>query len=178
MVTGIDASITTVTPGTTIRAADAMANWNALNANGVSNDGGLITTDNAGGLTAVGLKTTGGGLLVYNITPYLIISNITINAGNTNNYTCAGVGGIPSGVKGVYLAIAANATNAGNILQFAPHSGTVGIYPQLGTFQATGAGGTIFAGIYVPVDASGGFDVKTSGTGSCTLTAYINAYTA
>lgn len=48
MSTGIGASITTLTNGTTANASDVMSSLNSLNSNGVSNDGGHIQTDGSG----------------------------------------------------------------------------------------------------------------------------------
>src|ERR1700726_4152445 len=57
MSSGIGASLTTFSSGTTIASAAANANFSALNTGGVGNDSGTITTSGTGILTVVGLVT-------------------------------------------------------------------------------------------------------------------------
>ncbi len=176
MVTGIDAPITTVTAGTTIRAADAMANWNALNSNGVSNDGGLITTDNAGGLTAVSLHTTGGGLITYLVTPILIENNITLNSGNTVTPTCTGIGSIPSGAKAVELNVLFTPSAHGTAVVFAPHgtSWNAGLQPLIG--EAANATDLVGGQATVTLDANGKIDITALNGNALNLYVGIYAY--
>lgn len=160
MTAGIGASLTTVSPGTTIRSADAMANWNAINNAGVSNDGGSITTG-SGIITAVGLRATNGGTLDYFISPVLILSNVTINQNATNTSTYTNTGGIPSGAKAVHLAFAFTTAALNAHAQFTPHGSTISDteYPQTDPRQTSSS--TVTKGAFcVPVDANGQIDIK------------------
>lgn len=56
MPTGIGASIVTLTNGTTANAPDVMSSLNAINAAGISNDSGNITTNGSGILALPGLS--------------------------------------------------------------------------------------------------------------------------
>jgi len=62
MPTGIGASLTSASPGTTIASATYNSNQNALNNAGISNDSGSISTNGSGVLTAVGLVAGNSGL--------------------------------------------------------------------------------------------------------------------
>lgn len=61
---GIGASIVTLTNGTTANAPDVLNSLNSLNSNGVSNDGGAISTDGSGNISATAFKPSGGGTLL------------------------------------------------------------------------------------------------------------------
>lgn len=54
---GINASLITFTPGTTISSSQVNANFQALAQNGVNNDGGLITTDGMGNIATTAAFT-------------------------------------------------------------------------------------------------------------------------
>ena len=100
-----------------------------------------------------------------------------INAGATNTYTATGGSTtVPTGAKGVWLNVSANANTVGNYIQFAPHGGTLGLYPVVGNFQATGGGGSINTAFLLPVDASGQIDIKSNGSGTCQMNVYIYGY--
>lgn len=79
MSSGIGASITNLSNGTVANAPDVLSSLNALNAAGVSNDGGLITTSGAGIMTLAGLIANGA------IAPNA--PSTTINGGNTGTAT-------------------------------------------------------------------------------------------
>jgi hypothetical protein len=61
MTTGINATITTLSPNTTARAEDVMASLNSLNSSGVSNDG-VISTNGSGTMTLVKVAMTTGSI--------------------------------------------------------------------------------------------------------------------
>lgn len=67
------ANILNFANGTTEDGPSVTANDNQLKTNGVNNDGGLITTDGLGVLTALGFKTSSGTLpLISKFGPYTI----------------------------------------------------------------------------------------------------------
>jgi len=105
--------------------------------------------------------------------PYSLASNVTINSGVTNTYTCTGgATGATAGATAILLAGYFNAATLYSYLQFAPHSGSLGQYMSWGNIQVTGINGTINASGLVPCDGSGKIDVKAN-TGNCTVTLYI-----
>lgn len=175
MPSGIGASLTTLTNGTTANAPDVMADLNAINNGGVSNDGGAITTDGAGNETATSYSTANGVIrgMFFLGSPYHLTSSVVINVGSTNTYTATGgATGVPAGAKAVLMEVVANASNSGNYINFGPHGGiNVGL-PTIGNF----AGATINHSFIVPVDVNGQIDVKSNGTGTTTVDSYIYGY--
>jgi hypothetical protein len=171
MVTGIDASITSITDGTTAHASDVIASLNSLNSNGVSNDSGLITTDNAGGLTVVSVSNAQGiirGMFALT-TPYLLYNGGSINNSIVDTKTCTGVGEpvIPSGTKFVLISFFYVSSTVGAFLLAYPHGATVSNnsnYPLLSQIQVSNqsTAGTAI----VPLDSGGQMDIKASG--NCT----------
>lgn len=67
MPTGINATIVSLTNGTTANAPDVMSSLNSLNTNGVSNDGGNITTDGSGNMTVKSASFTHGRLTQFTV---------------------------------------------------------------------------------------------------------------
>lgn len=156
------ATITTLTNGTTANASDVMASLNSLKNNGINNDGGTITTDGSGGITAVKFSTANGQIrgTFLLATPYHLTTNPTISAGSTTTLTCTGgATGVPSGAKAVLIGIGIfSNTSGGGYVQGAPHGGTFGQYwglsgPVAGQYTV---GGMVIA----PVDSNGQIDVK------------------
>lgn len=99
----------------------------------------------------------------YIISPYLLVNNININSGVTNNYTCTGVGGITSGAKAVLLAYYYSSAATNTFVAFTPH-GTAysnGNYPASNPV-ATGSGIGNAGSFIVPLDGSGKIDVAVS----------------
>jgi hypothetical protein len=178
MVTGIDASITSITDGTTAHATDVIASLNSLNANGVSNDGGLITTDNAGTITAVGFSATGpGGLEYFLMTPYQILNNVTINAGSTNTYTCTGVGTptVPSEAKGIIVGGYFASTGNGAYLQLFPHGVTITNISDYPLWIVQGANNTSYGQARIRL-VSGQIDIKAVNTQCTGINISIHGY--
>lgn len=176
MTTGIGATITTLTDGTTAHAADVMASLNSLNSNGVSNDGGQITTG-GGNLTAVSLHTTGGGALIYIFATTVLISNDSIGSGSTKTYTCVGVGSVPTGAKAVLLSYYYTSSAGNTFAAFTPHGTayTTGNAPASDPATSTSAIGNAGAFI-VPLDATGKIDVAASNGAISGLYIYLYGY--
>lgn len=162
------ASITAFVDGTTADGPTVSTNDQNLKTWGVNNDG-LITTDGSGGLTAVGLRATnGGGLIYFLTTPYLLLNNVTLNNATGGPYTCTGVGTpvIPSGAIGVLICSYFTSTATGAFLNFAPHGATIthpSDYPIIGTSEVATS---TPSGMVIVSLASGQIDVKA--TGNCT----------
>lgn len=174
------ASLTTLTNGTTANAPDVLGNDQALKTNGVNNDGGLIITDGAGSLVAVGLHATGdASLITFLTTPYQFVLNDSINSGSTKNYTLTGVGTpiVPSGARGALITVYYSSTTVGAFLQACPHGATIANtsdYPVLGVVQVSGV--TMTMTTLVALDANGKIDLKAN-TGNCTsISGSINGY--
>lgn len=91
--------------------------------------------------------------------PYMLASNATINSGSTNNYTCTGVGGVPSGALGVWLNIFYTPSAAGTSCEVTPHgtSWAAGQYPLVGS--AANGTNVVCGQILTALDGSGKIDV-------------------
>lgn len=155
MTTGINATITTLTDGTTAHAGDVMASLNSLNSNGVSNDGGNIQTDGSGNIIWAGKlgKSSVGDVM-----------DATVNGGNDTVLKSRGTGSIDF------------QQGSSNVAQFTLASGTAALQlSDAGTFKPVvyvdAAHETILqmannSGVKVFVkDAAGGalFSIDTSG---------------
>jgi hypothetical protein len=121
----------------------------------------LITSDHAGGLTAVKFSTANGQVrgTYFLATPFQITTNPTLTSGSTNTYTCAGGGtGVPSGAVAVIINAQITSSSAGAYALAGPHGATLAFnYPIVGLIQTANAyaAGTII----VPL-ASSQIDVK------------------
>lgn len=178
MPTGIfGASLVTLTNGTTANASDVNSSLSSLKSNGVNNDGGLISTDSAGGITAVKFSTANGQIrgIFLLATPYHIFTNPTLNSGTTRTDTYTGGStGVPSGAKAVIMGIGIFASVAGGYVQGVPHGGTFGQYWGLSGPVASQytVGGMVIA----PVDSNGQIDLKASGANIVLQDWYIYGY--
>lgn len=170
MTTGINATITNLTNGTTANAPDVLASLNSLNSNGVSNDGGKISTDGNGNITA-----TAGQLRNVSIlpTPYHLTTNPTINSGTTTNLTCTGGStGVPSGAIAVLLGIGIFANTANGYIWVYPTGATAGQY-----FGLTGVGTSYTVGFAIaPLSSGGQITVKANASNIVLQDWYIFGY--
>jgi hypothetical protein len=105
---------------TTASATDVMTSLNNLNNGGISNDG-VISTDGSGNI-----NTPKGQLRnVSIITPFTLMTNPTINAGNTASYTGSGGStGVPTSATAIFVG-------------YSFTCGTVGAYANIGPLGAT-----------------------------------------
>jgi len=117
---------------TTANASDVMSSLNSLRTNGVNCDGGTITTDGSGNLTAVGFNKGSNVMnsVIFMGTPYHLTTNPTVNNGSTTNLTCTGgATGVPTGAKGVILQVGIfSVTAQGASIQIYPTGATAGQY--------------------------------------------------
>jgi hypothetical protein len=169
------ATITNLVAGTTIVAADVLASLNSLKSNGVNCDGGLVTTDNSGGITAVKFSTANGQIrgTFFLATPYHMFGNPTLNSGTTRTDTYTGGStGVPSGAKAVLLGIGIFANTANGYLQIYPAGGTAGQGPGI-----TGVGTSYTVSSCVcPVDGSGQITLKAVSSNIVLQDWYIYGY--
>jgi hypothetical protein len=149
MGSGIGASLTTFSPGTTIASSPANSNFSALNAGGISNDG-IITTTGSGNIVQANARST------YFIAPYQLVNNATYNAGTTYTVTCTGVGGVPAGASGVLVEGYLYPTAAAQQLNFYPHGSTASGYPQ----KIAPSTNPYDFQFVMPLDATGNMDIK------------------
>src|SRR5260370_30421080 len=105
---------------------DVIGDLNALNAAGISNDGGLTSTDGAGNITAANGLLRNVSILAK---PYHLTTNPTVLNGNTSTLTCTGGStGVPTGAIAVFLGIGISCATAGGNVLIAPHGGSLGQY--------------------------------------------------
>lgn len=154
---------------------DVMSSLNSIVSNGINNDGGAITTDGSGHITAA------NGILrnvTFLATPYHLYTNPTVNSGATRTDTVTGVGGIPSGIVAIILCVNLYSVTAGGTCQIYPTGGTPGQYnnftPQwAANNQYTGMGITV-----VPVSGAGQITVKAVNQNMVLSDWYIFGYIA
>lgn len=170
------ATITNLVNGTTANASDVLASLNSLKANGINCDGGQITTDGSGGMTAVKFSTANGQIrgVFFLATPYQLTTNPTLNSGNTNTYPVTGGStGVPSGAVAVLLAMGIFANTANGYITMAPHGGSLadGPYPSI-----TGIGTAYTRGSCICPVSGGQIDVKANGSNIVLQSWYIYGY--
>lgn len=140
-----------------------------------------ITTYNSGnppGIDAPWLDALGAQVeyvySTYFITPYMLENNTTITSGSTVTHTCTGVGGVPSGAKGILANLWFLGSALGTYATVTPH-GTAEVtanYPAVGTCQNTSYYNT---GSFIAVlDGSGKIDV--SAVGGNLMGLYLQMY--
>jgi len=178
MGSGIGASLTTFSSGTTIQSSQVNSNFSALNNGGVSNDSGNITTDGTGVITCKSITTTKQGAMqgVFLCTPYQLANNTTINNGNTTNYACTGgATGVPTGAKAVFMNMFFTPSAAGTFASITPQ-GTGwgnGNYPVVGTaFNGT----NICAGSFLAVLNSSNGQIAVTANGGNLAGVYLWLY--
>lgn len=164
--------------GTLANAPDVLASLNSLKSNGVNNDGGAITTDNSGGITAVKFSTANGQIrgTFFLGTPFHLTTNPTVNNGSTTNLTCTGGStGVPTGATAVLLQVGIfSVTAQGGSVQIYPVGATAGIYANI---TAQGPQNTYcIATTTVPLSAGGQITVKASGANMVLQDWYIYGY--
>lgn len=114
-----------------------------------------------------------GGACYFLATPYHLITNPTINSGNTSTFTATGVGGVPSGATGILMGVGVVPSGGTGYIQVAPHGGTLGNY-----FNFSG----IVSGQYtngfaiVPLSTGGQFDIKAVGVNMVIQDWYMFGY--
>jgi hypothetical protein len=115
------------------------------------------------------------GGMIYFITPYHLTTNPTVNSGATTTLTCTGVGGIPTGAKGVLLNIGIFAVNVqGGYVQIYPTGATAGLYVN---FTANGPTNSFSAtAVPVPLSAGGQITVKANSSNIVLQDWYIFGY--
>jgi hypothetical protein len=114
----------------------------------------------------------------YFITPYHLVSAVTINSGTTNTYTCTGVGGIPTNATGVHINAAFTSTTIGTFAAFGPHGATLASnsnYPSSPLAQISSSILITFSTI-VQIDASGKLDIKAFNGNLGSMDVQIDAY--
>ena len=130
----------------------------------------------AGFLNNVENALVAGGMFYFLTSPYQLMTNPTINAGNTATYTGAGVGSIPSGALAIVVA-ASITSNAGGYVIAGPHGATLPAgsgsgYPSVGNVQVNGQYASPM--IIIPLN-SNQFDVKNP-SGVNVVLQYWNAF--
>lgn len=104
-----------------------------------------------------GTTTTTANAVFFLGSPFLLINNISIAAAASNNYTCTGVGGIPTGATGVLIAFFFGGAGqaGGSYITFTPQGATwsQANYPASGQ---QGANGVILGAVMVPVNTTNG----------------------
>lgn len=180
MASGIfGASLINMTNGTTANAPDVDANDLALKANGINNDGGLITTDGAGGMTLVSVSNAQGIIrgVFFLATPYLLLNAVTINSAVVNTYTVTGgATGVPTGATGILFSIYGTGASAGGWLSLKPHGATVANnsnYPMVGLVQVAGATPAAFGMVAV---SGGQIDVSANSSNFTGINMSIYGY--
>ena len=163
---------------TTANASDVMSSLNSLRTNGVNCDGGTITTDGSGNLTAVGFNKGSNVMnsVIFMGTPYHLTTNPTVNNGSTTNLTCTGgATGVPTGAKGVILQVGIfSVTAQGASIQIYPTGATAGQYAN---FTAQGPQNTYCIGVVIcPLSAGGQVTAKASGANIVLQDWYIYGY--
>lgn len=175
MGTGIGASLTTLTQGTTANATDVLGNDQAINNAGVSNDSGSISTDGSGHITAA------NGLLrniTFLATQFQLTTNPTLNSGSTNTYTVTGGStGVPTSAIAVILQIGIFANTAGGYVSIAPHGASMSAGGFVAALTGAVASQYTTGQFTVPV-ASGQIDVKANSSNIVLQSWYIIGYIA
>lgn len=171
MAIGIGASIVSITDGTTAHASDVLTSLNNLNAAGVSNDGGTISTSGSGVIT-------GSNGILRNVsilaTPFQLTVNPTVTSGSTTTLTCTGGStGVPTGAIAVFIGGGIFAATTGGYAQIYPAGGTAGQYAAWAGMPSN----AFTAGwVIAPLSAGGQITVKANASNIVLQTWYIFGY--
>lgn len=114
---------------------------------------------------------------IYLISPYQFVTSDSITSGNTKNYTCTGVGGVPSGAKAVLVNIGATAASSTGFATLTPHGTAWSAVNYPSTNVATGSSQTVNgSSLIVPLDGSGKLDVGAVNSNLTSINAQMYGY--
>lgn len=114
-------------------------------------------------------------MIYFLSSPYHLTTNPTVTSGATTTLTCTGVGGVPSGAKGVIIGGGISSGAIGAYTTVAPHGATLGQYGG----QVATLGGTAlaeFSPFIAPLSAGGQLDVHANGGNIVLQDWYIIGY--
>lgn len=114
-------------------------------------------------------------MIYFLSSPYHLTTNPTVTSGATTTLTCTGVGGVPSGAKGVIIGGGISSGTVGAYTTVAPHGATLGQYGG----QVATLGGTSlaeFSPFIAPLSAGGQLDVHANGGNIVLQDWYIIGY--
>lgn len=113
-------------------------------------------------------------MIYFLATPYHLYTNPTLNSGTTRTDTVTGVGGIPTGAKGIIISVGifSNTTGGGWVSVY-PAGATAGQYAN---FTGQVANQYTQGIIITPVSAGGQITVKANGQNIVLQDWYIYAY--